>query len=161
MMARMRIGERLVEASPGQAAVELACLMPVVLVTAIVVFNLVRFVEACAVFDRVALDAVVSQGTAPEGEQSLVSSVEAVRSGLSDAMVDMGSCEVEVSAVPLSQSAGSGILVNPLLTRFECTLRFYPWPLSFSVFGIDARIPVALVHKKSLVVDRFRSGVVI
>ena len=145
----------------GQMAVELACLMPVVLVMVVVVFNLVRFVEACAVFDRVVLDAIVCQGVAPVGEQSLTSSVEAVRASIEIACADMPSCEVEVTATPLGAEPGASIMVNPLLTRFVCTLRFHPWPFSFSVAGIDARIPVTLTHEKSLVVDRFRSGVVV
>lgn len=145
----------------GQMAVELAALMPVVLALTIVVFNLVRFVEAVAVFDRVALDAVVTQGVAPEGDQSLVSSVNAVRTAIEEACSDMGSCEVSVRAVPLNTGEETGISVNPLLTRFVCTLRFRPWPLSFSVAGIDAGIPLALTHERSIVVDRFRSGVVI
>ena len=145
----------------GQATVELAVLMPLVLVCALAIFNLLRFVEACAVFDRVALDAVVTQGVAPAGEQSLVSSVEAVRSGLAEAFADMPSCEIEVRASKLSEEEGASLAVNPFLTRFVCTLRFYPWPLSFSIAGIDARIPVFLTHERSLVVDRFRSGVVI
>lgn len=145
----------------GQMAVELACLMPVVLVMAIVAFNLVRFVEACALFDRVALDAVVMQGVAPDGEQSLVSSVSAVRASVEEAFSDMSSCEVAVRAVPLSTGADAGLAVNPLLTRFVCTLRFHPWPLAFSVAGIEARVPLALTHEKSIVIDRFRPGVVI
>lgn len=145
----------------GQMAVELACLMPVALVMVIVIFNLVRFVEACAVFDRVALDAVVLQGVAPTGEQSLVASVEAVRLSIESSLADMSSCEIEVSATTLADASGGSIAVNPLLTRFVCTLTFHPWPLSFAVAGIDARVPFALTHEKSLVVDRFRPGVVI
>lgn len=145
----------------GQMAVELACLLPVVLVMAVVAFNLVRFVEACAAFDRIALDATVMQGVAPTGEQSLVSGVEAVRSSIATSMADMSSCEIEVKATTLWESEGGSIAVNPLLTRYVCTLRYHPWPFSFSVAGIDARIPLALTHERSLVVDRFRPGVVV
>ena len=159
---RMRaLRMRAAGSSSGQMAVELACLMPVVLVMALVAFNLVRFVEACALFDRVALDAVVMQGVAPDGEQSLISSVSAVRGSISEAFAEMPSCEIAVRAVPLSTGSDAGLAVNPLLTRFVCTLRFYPWPLAFSVGGIDARVPVALTHEKSIVIDRFRPGVVI
>ena len=147
-------------ARSGQMAVELACLMPVVLVVAIILFNLLCFVEACAVFDRVALDAVVMQGVAPFGEQSLVSSTEAVRASIQEAFGEMPSCEIEVQASNFSESEGAGLAVNPLLTRFDCTLKFYPWPSSFSIAGIDAGVPLALTHERSLVVDRFRPGVV-
>ena len=150
-----------VMSTSGQMAVELACLMPTVLVVAIILFNLLRFVEACAVFDRVALDTVLTQGVAPVGEQSLVSSTEAVRLGIEAALSDMASCEIEVQASNFSESEGAGLAVNPLLTRFDCTLKFYPWPSSFSIAGIDAGVPLALTHERSLIVDRFRPGVVI
>ena len=156
-----RLSLRIRDTKSGQMAVELACLVPVALVVAVIVFNLVRFVEACAVFDRVALDAVVLQGVSPTGEQSLVSSVDAVRSSIAESFADMPSCEIEVSAQTLDKSEGGSIAVNPLLTRYVCTLTFRPWPYSFSVAGVDAHVPLALTHEKSLVVDRFRSGVVI
>ncbi|MCH3942361.1 MAG: pilus assembly protein [Atopobiaceae bacterium] len=49
----------------GQMTVELAVVVPVVVVMALVVFDLMRFVALCARFDRVSLDAVVSQGISP------------------------------------------------------------------------------------------------
>lgn len=52
----------------GQMTVELAVLVPVVIVVALTVFNLMRFVSACSAFDRIAADAVVSQGVSPKGE---------------------------------------------------------------------------------------------
>ena len=46
----------------GQMSVELAATLPVVLVVALIILNLMRFVGACAQFDRVAPNAFVSQG---------------------------------------------------------------------------------------------------
>ena len=58
--------KRLLE-QDGQLAVELAVMVPVCIVVALIVFNLCRFIEACATFDRVAMDAVISQGVSPPG----------------------------------------------------------------------------------------------
>ena len=40
----------------GQMTVELAVLVPVVIMVALVVVNLMEFVDACAAFDRLSLD---------------------------------------------------------------------------------------------------------
>lgn len=147
----------------GQMAVEMAVVMPVAIVVALVVFNLCRFVEACATFDRVAPDAVISQGVSPAGEQSALSSAGQVRSCI-ERSLDMATCEVEVavSGAPEARSGiGMSFPLSPLLTTYTCTLRYRPWPGSFVIAGVPFRPPVALVHVRTLVVDRFRPGVVV
>ena len=147
----------------GQMAVELAVTLPAALVVALVVFNLCRFVEACATFDRVAPDAVVSQGVSPAGEQSSLSSAGQVKACIEQAL-NMTSCEVEVqvSGAPETTSAhGLTFPLSPLLTTYTCTLRYRPWPGSFVIAGVPFRPPLALVHRRTLVVDRFRPGVVV
>lgn len=160
MRARVR---DLARSQDGQMAVELALTIPVAIVVALVVFNLCRFVEACATFDRAALDAVVSQGVSPAGEQSALSSAGAVRSCIEEAL-DLSSCEVlvELSGAP-DEAGGGGISfpMSPLLTTYTCTLRYRPWPGSFVLAGVAFRPPMALVHVRRLVVDRFRPGVVV
>ena len=92
-------------AERGQMAVELAVVLPVCIVVALVVFNLCRFVEACATFDRVAPDAVIAQGVSPAGEQSSLSAAGQVRSSIQSAL-DMSSCEVTVQVSGAPQEAG-------------------------------------------------------
>ena len=46
----------------GQMTVELAVLVPVVIVVALIVANLMEFVDACAAFDRLSLDEVIAEG---------------------------------------------------------------------------------------------------
>ncbi len=135
----------------GQMAVELAALIPVVVVVALVVFNLGRFVVLCASFDRVALRAVAMEGVAPSGEQSTLASVDEVRGAI---VRDLGtsSCDVEVYA----EDAGA-----LALTRYRCVLAYRPWPSSFVLAGVLYDAPLVLTHERSLVVDRFRPGVVI
>lgn len=147
----------------GQMAVEMAVMVPVGIVVALVVYNLCRFSEACALFDRVALDAVVSQGVSPPGEQSALSASGAVRTCIEEALA-AHSCEVSVAVTGAQAEApGQGISfpVSPLLTTYTCTLRYRPWPHTFVLAGVPFRPPVVLTHERRLVVDRFRPGVVV
>lgn len=149
----------------GQLAVELAVLIPVVIVVGLTVLNLAKFVEACAAFDRAAPSAVVAQGVSPAGESESAPDGE-VRSCILDALAmpaDVVDVEVESQQVGLSQRGGGGLEfpVSPLLTRYTCTLEYRPWPSSFTIAGVSYRAPLVLHHKRELVVDRYRGGVVV
>ena len=146
----------------GQMTVELAVVTPVVIVVTLIVFNLMRYVVACAAFDQAALDCVVAHGVAPSGEQSERGAVEQVRRALSEALEDYGSCEVDVRAEGAgSSSQGETFALSHLLTRYVCTLTYHPWPLSVRMPGITYGAPFALTHERSLIVDRYRPGVVV
>ncbi len=150
-------------AERGQMAVEVAVLIPVAIVVALIVFNLCRFIEACATFDRVALDAVIAQGVAPAGEQSALASAGEVRSCITEALA-MRSCEVTVEVSgpePVARGGGLSFPISPLLTTYTCTLRYHPWPGSFVMAGVVFSPPLALTHERRMVVDRFRPGVVV
>ena len=67
----------------------------------------------------------------------------------------------ETGAEPEAVGRGLTFPVSPLLTTYTCTLRYRPWPGSFVIAGVAFRPPVALRHTKTLVVDRFRPGVVV
>lgn len=142
--------------------VELAVLVPPAIVTALIVFNLMGFIDACAAFDRLSLTAVTAHGVAPAGVQTSSAAAEEVRSAIADSLGREGSCEVQVSAESASDGAAKGSLViSPLLTRYTCTLLYRPWPRFLRMPGITLEAPLALRHKRSLVVDRYRPGVVI
>ena len=107
----------------GQMTVELAVMTPVVIVVALIVLNLMGFIEACAAFDQAALDAVISHGVAPAGEQTQIAAVDEVRTALVEALGREGTCEVEVSASAAGDGApGTTFAISPLLTRYTCTL---------------------------------------
>lgn len=146
----------------GQMTVELAVVAPVVIVVALVVLNLMGFVEACAAFDQAVLDAVLAHGVAPAGEQTEEAAVREVREALEGALGREGRCSVEVrcEGVPESGESSSG-LVSPLLRRFVCTLTYRPWPSALRLPGVSLESPLALRHERELVVDRYRSGVVV
>ena len=145
----------------GQMTVELAVITPVVIVVALVVLNLMGFVEACAAFDQVALDAVVAHGVAPSGEQSEGRAASEVRSAIEELLGREGRCEVEVRAEAVGMgTTSSGLVMSPLLTRYVCTLTYRPWPRLLRMPGVTYEAPLALRHECELVVDRFRPGVV-
>ena len=147
----------------GQMAVELAVLLPVVIAVALVAFNMVRFLQACAAFDRIAPDCVIAHGVSPAGEQSVGSACEEVRAAIEEGL-SMPGCEVGVSAedlVSVPRGQGVSFPVSPLLTTFVCTLSYRPWPGSLSIAGVDLGAPALLRHERSITVDRFRPGVVV
>ena len=146
----------------GQMTVELAVLVPVVIVVALVVVNLMEFVDACAAFDRLSLDEVIAEGVSPAGEQSIPASVAAVEDALRAALGRETRCDVEVRAERVSAGEGESLLsVAPLLTRYTCTLVFRPWPRELRLPGISYSAPLELRHERTLVIDRYRPGVVV
>ena len=146
--------------SSGQMAVELAVLMPVIIVVSLTVYNLARFVALCATFDRVSLDMVLWQGVSPAGGSGGLPAVDEVRRCIAGALNAPQPCEVQVSAERLVSSSSGVLTTSPLLTRFRCVLVFRPWPSSFVIAGVPYRSPLVLRHERSLVVDCYRSGVV-
>lgn len=66
--------------------VELAFLIPVVIVSALIIINLGYFSSLCAKFDRVSQDMITSHGVAPSGEQSSASAKAQIEEKLKQAM---------------------------------------------------------------------------
>lgn len=146
----------------GQMCVEAAVVLPVMLVCGLIVYNLMLFIDACAAFDRISLNAVVTQGVAPAGEQSVPAAVQAVKEAIESSLDRSSTCEVEVRAEGVNEDGSTAtFIVSPLLTRYTCTLRFKPWPRLMRLPGVTYEAPVFLVHERSLVVDRYRPGVVV
>lgn len=144
----------------GQMAVELAVLMPVIIAVALIGFNVLRFAELVARFDRVAPDAVLIQGVSPSGSSELGAGVSAIEEQILSAMPE-GSCEVAVSQQMVGFS-DTGALINlgAGTVRYTCTLTYNPWPLSLSIAGVHFRLPISITHERSLVVDRYRAGII-
>ena len=102
---------RLLPEERGQAVVELACVVPVVLACALVAVNLGVYIERCARFDRVAPDMVLAHGIAPADEQDASSAVRQVREAVEEAMGDPG-LEVDVRVERLDPEEGAERVVN-------------------------------------------------
>ena len=147
--------------SSGQMSVELAVVLPVVIVMGFLVWNLGRFISACTLFDRSARDIVLAQGVAPSGEQTQLRRVDEVQSALQCVFTDWKSCEVSVSADYDEGDASDAVLsLNPHYVYFHCTLSYHPWPSALSIAGVSLQTPVVLDHSVEVVTGYVRPGVV-
>lgn len=148
----------------GQMVVEMAVVAPVMIVAAVIALNLMGFLEASARFDRVAPDIVLALAVAPEGEASDGGQVHRVTEALQGAMGGSGRVRVSAwaeGAWESGEGGGVGFSFAPHLTRYVCTMAYAPWPQSFSVAGVEAGAPLELRHDAVVVVDRYRSGIVV
>lgn len=147
----------------GQMTVELAATVPVMLVMAFTIANLMGFVEACAAFDRIAPAVVASYGVSASGEYTADAQAGRIRDEIVRELARGRTCEVEVSPEQRGRftAPGATFSIGPSFTRYVCTLRYRPWPHSFVIAGVAFDMPAFLRHESSLVVDRYRPGVVI
>ena len=88
--------------------VELAVLVPPAIVVALIVFNLMGFLDACAVFDQASLTAVVAHGVAPAGTQTAEVAEAEVAAAIRDALGREEVCEVEVRTSGAGEDAPPG-----------------------------------------------------
>lgn len=143
--------------------VELAVVTPVMLVVAIVVLNLLFFMEACARFDRLVPDVVMALAVSPSGEQAEAGDqARLVSEELERAMGGLRGVEVRVEEKRgwevVVEEGVVGFTFAPHLTRYVCTMSYTPWPAAFTVAGVDAGVPARLEHVRSFAVDRYRSA---
>lgn len=146
----------------AQATVEMAVVIPVLLVLALIVYNIMLFVAATARFDRIAPDIVAAHAVSPSGESdgSTDDSVGAIESQIEGAMAGYD-VEIEVTCTEGGASSGDDLLtlIGGLRT-YRCSLHMRPWPSSLSIAGVDLGAPVALAHHRDVTVDPWRPGVV-
>ncbi len=142
-----------VQEQQGQMAVALAVLLPAVLVSALIIWNLARFIGACTLFDRTAKDIVLAQGVSPAGEETELSRLDAAQGALAQAFGSWKDCDVAIAQEPAQEGSA--------LVRFRCTLTYHPWPQELVIAGVDARTPLALTHEVEIASGTWRSGVVV
>ena len=146
----------------GQAAVEMAVVLPVLLAVVGIAINLMVFLGDCARFDRVAAEAVRTQAASPGYGQYGTSSREAAVKAQIERVFD-GSDYLSFS-VAVSESgtqgnaAGDGITfsLNPRLEVYICTMNYRPWGFGNSFFGIQFS---GISHTRHYVIDPYRPGV--
>lgn len=144
----------------GQMAVEVAVLLPVLVVVALLAFNVLQFAELCARFDRISLDSVLVGGVSPSGNPGGLAGVDAVEAALREAM-GTGPFEVTVRVEDRSGPGGGAVFdLAAGTTRFVCELGYRPWPTTVEVAGARYSLPAVVRHERSIVVDRYRAGVV-
>lgn len=147
----------------AQAVVEMVIVAPVMLVVALIVYNVMLFAAATARFDRVAPDIVLAHGVSPSGGERAPSAVAVaeISAQLEQAMGEYA-VEIEVCASDAGASAGESLLtlVGSLRT-YTCTMRYAPWPSGFSLAGVAFGAPAFLIHERAVTVDPWRPGVVL
>ncbi len=140
---------RKVRREAGQATVELAVVLPVAIVIAVIVVNALTFFGVCASFDRVARQTVCAYAAAPASGQDTGSIAAQVAADLEEA-TDLPNVAVEVRAEGLSSG----------LTRFTARVEYAP-----TLFGLGLRREVfgvalpTLAHEVDMAVDVYRPGV--
>lgn len=147
----MGIGHVLACEERGQATVELAVALPVVIIVAVIAVNAMLFFSECAAFDRIARDAVRSQATSPAYGQDVEQSAALIEASIGESFD-----EPYLASRVVASNGGAGH------TTFTATLEFSPtlfgMGLKSQVFGV--RLP-HLEHSVSLTVDTYKPGVLL
>ena len=147
----------------GQMVVEMAVMIPVVIVCIFILVNLGIFINLVARFDRVVPDVVCAKGCVYLSGKSQSQLSEDVKDEIVSAMGELDCIDVEVVATKDTKSdiAPLGFSIAPTLTRYKATLKYYPQPSAFSIGNSHYKPPVYLSHSCEIVVDVFRNGSVI
>lgn len=129
----------------GQMAVELAVIMPVILIVLVIAIDMLVFAGECARFDHIAPQRVLAQAvSAPVDGYAGDARVAAIQSALEGDFTKNGS-SVEVGC------EDAGVVLSSMVV-YRCTFRFAPWPLSI------AGAPALLEHSCSVAVDPYTPG---
>lgn len=146
----------------AQATVEMAMVTPVLLVLALIVYNVMIFAGAVARFDRVVPDIVLAHAAAPsgEGDESSIDASATVQAQIQDAMEGYD-LRVEVSSEQGTAVSDGGLLsLSGTFRTYTCTMHYEPWPSSLSIAGVSLGAPAVLTHERAVTVDPWRPGVV-
>lgn len=140
-----------VKSTSGQMTVELAVAMPVLIVVAVMAVNAIAFFCQCAVFDRVAHEAVRVHAAAPAYGQGAGQSCALVQQDILMALDD-ANVDVRVS------HGGVGFDFD----QYVATLEYHP-----TLFGLGLRSEVfgvampTLSHTTTYVVDSYKPGLIV
>lgn len=150
----------------AQATVEMAVVAPVLLVLALIVYNLMVFVSASARFDRVAPDIVIARGVSSSGDAGADAKVSDVSSEIAEAIEGaMGSYDIEVEVTCASgggvQEEERGLSLVGALRTYRCSFRMRPWPSGLSIAGVSMGAPAFLEHAREITIDPWRPGVIV
>ena len=149
----------------AQASVEMAIVVPVLLVLALITYNLMQFLAATARFDRIAPDIVLAHGVSPASEDGqagmAASACEEIDRQLTLAMEGYDG-EVDVSYEQGANGRGEDSMLSLVgaLRTYRCAFTYEPWPRSFSIAGVSLGAPALLRHERAVIVDPWRPGVV-
>ena len=145
----------------AQATVEMVVVVPVLIVLALISYNVMMFLSAVARFDRVAPDIVLAHAASPAGECGNGASVAGVvAERLEDAM-EPYDVEIEVTCDGQDETGAGAVLslVGGQRT-YRCVMGYVPWPTRLSIAGVSLGAPLMLEHAREVTVDPWRPGVV-
>ena len=146
----------------AQATAEMAVVTPVLLVLALIVYNVMVFASAVARFDRVVPDIVLAHAVAPEGEgdESSIDASATVQTQILNAMEGYD-LQIEVSSEQGAATSDGGLLsLSGTFRTYTCTMHYEPWPSSLSIAGLSLSAPAQLSHERVVTIDPWRPGVV-
>ncbi len=146
----------------AQATVEMAVVTPVLLVLALIVYNVMVFASAVARFDRVVPDIVLAHAVAPEGEgdESSIDASATVQTQILNVMEGYD-LQIEVSSEQGAAVSDGGLLsLSGTFRTYTCTMHYEPWPSSLSIAGLSLGAPAQLSHERTVTIDPWRPGVV-
>ena len=146
----------------AQATVEMAVVTPVLLVLALIVYNVMVFASAVARFDRVVPDIVLAHAVAPEGEsdERSIDASATVQAQILNAMEGYD-LQIEVSSEQGAAASDGGLLsLSGTFRTYTCTMHYEPWPSSLSIAGLSLGAPAQLSHERTVTIDPWRPGVV-
>lgn len=142
----------------GQMAVELALLLPVIIVISLIVAQGFYFISLVQDFSTQARAAVLSCAcSAPQDESQ--SFEELIQERIQEHM-SCKDCEVLVTSHPHEVK---GISIFSLMAQpitYECELRYLPWYRHLSIAGVEGSHPTPFVFTLKITVDPYKSGVV-
>ena len=141
----------------AQATVEMAVVTPVLLVLALIVYNVMVFASAVARFDRVVPDIVLAHAVAPEGEGD-ENSIDASVTVQTQILNAMEGYDLQIEGAPTSD--GGLRSLSGTFRTYTCTMHYEPWPSSLSIAGLSLGAPAQLSHERVVTIDPWRPGVV-
>lgn len=135
----------------GQMTVELAVAMPVLIVVAVIAVNALTFFADCAVFDRVAHEAVRVHAASPAYGQDAGQSCALVEQALAEA-IDQPNVDFAVT------HNATGFDFDEYVATIEFHPSLFGMGLRDSVFGVS--LPT-LAHSTTYVVDAYKPAVIL
>ena len=140
----------------GQATVELAVIIPIVLVVAIIVWQVMEYLVLCARFDRVTEDIIRVYAIESPTARSSSSLCTDLASRIEE-MMDT-SAHIRVRVAIDVDAANSIYDLLPTTVTYVCRLEFSPWPgtgRTIDIAGTSTGIIPMFTHTKKLVAGSF------
>ncbi|MDR0500961.1 MAG: hypothetical protein LBG97_06960 [Coriobacteriales bacterium] len=151
-----------ISGNEGQMAVELAVCIPVIIMVAMLMINVLSYLDACARFDRIAPDAVRIQATSSGyGGYGRLEKASRVQEVIAKSFADADNVCISVYATQTNgtndNDNNSVLSLLPELESYTCRLQFEPLGASASFFGMHF---FSITHERTYTIDPFKPGVV-